>query len=125
VHRVADCGETPTPGFSCTSFNDCAAGEACLNGRCIASSDPNANVCTSEAECKGVSSVHFCEDIEGATENRCLINNECPPVKNGGPCPGETFCVLGACVLACGPGGSCPMDVQLSRGGFNGICFET
>ena len=127
----------PQPGFSCTSnaqcarfeacfgtacgpctrTADCDAGEACVNGRCLAGSGRNSLPCagenpTGDAECKAFGSVLECFGRAPATTPQtfiCALGNDCAPTESPEVCieaAGE-FCVLGECVTACSPTNPC------------------
>jgi Cys-rich repeat protein len=111
---------------ACTADSQCAAGNVCDNGTCIAACS-STNHCGTGNTCCGM----HCEDLQNDRNNCGACGNVCGSAQSccGGQCVGlDTNSNCGACGNACGSGqgccaGACQSTTTLQRcGACNVAC---
>jgi Cys-rich repeat protein len=96
-------------GLPCANDADCAAGQACINGTCVA-----ACTCASNSDCPQGSVCRDCQCIPGTcnADSDCQPDEICDantglcilPCRSDSECPAGQFCIGGVCQDSCTPG---------------------
>lgn len=123
VILLAACGASPPAGRPCASHDECAAGEACVDGRCVprvdaGGSDAGGGACAPSRACGS----ECCSEAElcGTNARCCAAEDLC-----GGACcegAGRT-CVADVCVLDCGGSAACGEGDDAVCCGSDQVCL--
>ena len=112
----AEVSITVTIGKPCGKASDCAGGQTCVEGRCVAGSDVDGGLgttCTTNTDCKSGQC-----GSDGAGNSYCV--EVCNPGANG--CPSGFGCLEagggGVCWPGAGDGGGCSAGSGSAEAGF-------
>ena len=94
----------------CQSSAECAAGSACVDGKCKVSCGAAGNHCTGDSTCIDGECVAPCASDEDCPAGTACFDSACRAGCGsvGVYCPAEHTCLAGVCVAACVSDADCP-----------------